>query len=180
MSCWSEFARSASEPAFAGLVSRHVNLVYSTALRFTGNPHHAEEITQAVFVLLAQRAGKLSPRVVLSGWLYQTARLMSANFVKAEMRRHRREQEAYMQSTLNEPNDSAWTQIAPLLDEAMGALGESDRNAVVLRFFENKTAAEVAAMLDTTEGAAHKRLNRAVEKLRKFFTRRGVTVPLEF
>ncbi len=96
-----EFARTESEAAFAALVARYVNLVHSTALRFTGNPHHAEEITQAVFIILARKAGKLSPRAVLSGWLYQTARLTAANFVKGEIRRHHREQEAYMQSILN-------------------------------------------------------------------------------
>ena len=171
-----EFAETNSETAFAALVERYVNLVHSTALRFTGHPHHAEEITQAVFIILARKAGKLSPRVVLSGWLYQAARLTAANLVKAEMRRHHREQEAYMQTILNEPDPMTWKQIAPLLDEAMGGLGETDRNAVVLRFFENKTAAEVAANLKMSEAAAHKRVNRALEKLRKFFTNRGVTL----
>ena len=169
-----EFARNESEAAFAALVSRYVNLVYSTALRFTGNPHHAEEITQAVFIILARKAGKLSPRTVLSGWLYQTTRLTAANFVKGEIRRQHREQEAYMQSTLTEPDAAAWQQLAPQLDEAMGRLGETDRNAIVLRFFENKTAQEVGAALKLTEEAAHKRMHRALEKLRKFFTKRGV------
>jgi RNA polymerase sigma factor (sigma-70 family) len=171
-----EFARSGSEVAFATLTARHVNLVYSAALRFCGNAHHCEEITQAVFIILARKAGKLSPRVVLSGWLYQTARLTAANLVKGEIRRQRREQEAYMQSTLNETGAAAWQQLAPLLDEAMGRLGETDRNAVVLRFFENKTAAEVAAALKLTEAAAHKRVNRALEKLRKIFGKRGVAL----
>jgi uncharacterized protein (TIGR03435 family) len=169
-----EFARNESEAAFAALVARYVNLVYSTALRFAGNPHHAEEITQAVFIILARKAGKLSPRTVLSGWLYQTARLTAANFVKGEIRRQHREQEAYMQSTLTEPDAAAWQQLAPQLDEAMGRLGETDRNAIVLRFFENKTAQEVGAALKLTEAAAHKRVSRALEKLRKFFTKRGV------
>src|SRR3954463_6752681 len=111
------FARSESEEAFATLVKRYVNLVYSTALRFTGNSHHAEEITQAVFIILARKAGKLSPRVVLSGWLYQTTRLTAANFMKGEIRRQRREQEAYMQSTSNETDIATWQQIAPLLDD---------------------------------------------------------------
>src|ERR1017187_6120622 len=170
-----EYARTESEAAFAVLVARYVNLVHSAAWRFTGNPHHAEEITQAVFIILARKAGGLRRGTVLSGWLYQTARLTAANFVKGEIRRQRREQEAYMQSILTEPEPAAWEQIAPLLDEAMGRLGETDRNAVVLRFFENKTAQEVAAALKLTEAAAHKRVNRALERLRKFFTKRGVT-----
>ena len=102
-----EFARTGSETAFAAIAARHVNLVYSAALRFAGNPHHAEEITQAVFIILARKAVQLSPRTVLSGWLYQTARLMAANFVKGEIRRQRREQEAYMQSTLTDPEPAA-------------------------------------------------------------------------
>src|ERR1043165_5718757 len=111
-----EFARASSETAFTALVQRHVNLVYSTALRSVGNAHAAEEISQAVFIILAQKAGKLSPRVVISGWLYQTTRLTTANFLRGEIRRQKREQEAYMQSTLNESNADAWPQIAPLLD----------------------------------------------------------------
>jgi RNA polymerase sigma factor (sigma-70 family) len=169
-----EFTGANSEAAFATLVSRHVNLVYSTALRFAGNPQAAEEISQAVFVILARKAAGLRSSVVLSGWLYQTARLTAANYVKHETRRQQREQEAYMQSTLNEPDAPPWQDIAPLLDEAMGGLGETDHNAVVLRFFENKTSREVAMALKTTEAAAHKRVHRALEKLRKFFAKRGV------
>ena len=171
-----EFARRESESAFATLVARHLNLVYSAALRFTGNSHSAQEITQAVFIILARKAGALGGKVVLSGWLYQAARLTAANFIKGETRRQQREQEAYMTSTLNEPDAAAWEQLAPWLDEAMGHLGETDRNAVVLRFFENKTASEVAVALKLTEAAAHKRTNRALEKLRKMFTKRGVTL----
>jgi len=170
------YARTESEAAFATLVARHVNLVHSAALRFTGNSHHAGEITQAVFILLARKAGGLGRHVVVSGWLYQTARLTAANFTKGEIRRQQREQEAYMQSTLNEPADTAWQQIAPLLDEAMGRLGEADRNALVLRYFENKSAAEIGGALNLNEAAAHKRVHRALEKLRKFFTRRGIAL----
>ncbi len=171
-----EYARSGSEAAFAALVARYLNLVYSAALRFTGNPHHAQEISQAVFVTLARKAGGLRRSVLMPGWLYQTARLTAANFVKSEIRRQNREQEAYMQSTLNGPAPAAWEQIAPLLDEAMGGLGETDRNAVVLRYFENKTAEETGALLKLTTAAAHKRVERALDKLRKFFTKRNVTI----
>ena len=170
-----DYARTGSEAAFAVLVARYVNLVHSAAWRFTGNPHHAEEITQAVFIILARKAGGLRRGTVLSGWLYQTARLTAANFVKGEIRRQHREQEAYMQSILTEPEPAAWEQIAPLLDEAMGWLGETDRNAIVLRFFENKTARQVAAALKLNEAAAHKRVDRALEKLHRYFARRGVS-----
>jgi len=171
-----EFARENSEAAFAALVQRHINLVYSAALRRVGNPHAAEEITQAVFIILSRKAGRLSPRVALSGWLYQTARLTAANFLRGEIRRQKREQEAYMQSTLNEPAPDVWPQIAPLLDDALGRLGERDRNAIVLRFFENQSLGEVGAALGASEDAAKMRVNRALEKLRKIFTKRGVTL----
>jgi RNA polymerase sigma factor (sigma-70 family) len=169
-----EFARHSSEAAFATLARRHVNLVYSAALRFTRNPNHAEEISQAVFIILARKAGSLRPGTVISGWLYQTARLAAANFMKGEIRRQRREQEAYMQSVLNEPDAQAWEHIGPQLEEAMGKLGETDRTAVVLRYFENKSAAQVAIAMNLTQETAQRRINRAVEKLRKFFAKRGV------
>jgi uncharacterized protein (TIGR03435 family) len=173
--------RENSEAAFAALAERHVNLVYSTALRSVGNSHAAEEVSQAVFIVLANKAGKLankaskfSRRVVLSGWLYQTTRLTAANFLRGEIRRQQREQEAFMQSTLQEPaDDLAWRQIAPLLDEALGKLGDRDRNAILLRFFEGKSLAEVGAAAGTSEDAAKMRVNRALEKLRKIFDRRG-------
>jgi DNA-directed RNA polymerase specialized sigma24 family protein len=90
------------ESAFTVLVERYVNLVYSTALRQVCNPSHAEEITQAVFIFLTKKAKSISPMTILSGWLYQTARLTAANFQRSEYRRQQREQEAYMQSTLTE------------------------------------------------------------------------------
>jgi uncharacterized protein (TIGR03435 family) len=171
-----QYARDNSEAAFATLVTRHVNLVYSTALRSVGNPHAAEEITQAVFIILARKARSLSQGTILSGWLYQTARLTAANFLRAEIRRQHREQEAYMQSLLNELEPEVWPQIAPLLDAAMERLGEKDRNAVVLRYFKNKNLREVGAALGASEDAAKMRVNRALEKLRKFFTKRGVAL----
>ena len=109
-----------SEAAFTALVSRHLNLVYSIALRSVGNVHAAQEITQAVFIILARKAKSLGSKTVLSGWLYQTTRLMAANFLRGEIRRQQREQEAYMQSTLNESEPEVWRQIAPLLDDALG------------------------------------------------------------
>jgi len=171
-----EFARKNSEAAFAALVQRHVNLVYSVALRSVGNVHAAEEITQAVFIILARKAKSFSRKTILSGWLYQTTQLTAANFLRGEIRRQKREQEAYMQSALNEPDANIWPQIAPLLDDALAKLGEKDRDAIVLRFFENKSLAEVGVTLGASEDAAKMRVNRALEKLRKFFTKRGVTL----
>ena len=169
-----EYVERDSEEAFATLVARHVNKVYSVALRHTGNPHQAEEITQAVFVILARKSRHLGRRVILSGWLYQTARLTALTFIRGEIRRARREQEAHMQTVLNESESDVWTQIAPLLDAAMAGLNETDRHAVVLRFFDGKSMKDVGAALGGSENAAKMRINRAVEKLQAFFVKRGI------
>src|ERR1017187_7556109 len=167
-----EYAARNSEAAFATLVSRHVNLVYSVALRSVGNPHLAEEITQAVFIIFARKANALGYKTILSGWLCRTARYAAANALTIQRRRQRREQEAHMQKLLNEPDtNETWTHIAPLLDDAMAKLGQKDHDALVLRFFENKNFLEVGAALGASEDAAKMRVNRALEKLRKFFTK---------
>jgi RNA polymerase sigma factor (sigma-70 family) len=171
------FAKGGSEEAFRELVGRHIALVHSVALRHTGNPHHAEEISQAVFVLLARRAKSLGKNVVLSGWLYHTARLTAANFQRAEFRRIRREKEAYMQSiTRDDIADDVWRELLPLLDRAMTSLSAADRDCVVLRFFENKSFREVAETLGIEEGAAQRRASRSLERLRAFFHRQGLVL----
>jgi uncharacterized protein (TIGR03435 family) len=169
-----EFAERDSGSAFAELVARHINKVYSVALRYTRNPHEAEEIMQAVFVILARRAGTLGKKVILSGWLYQTARLVAVTYIRGEVRRARREQEAFMQTYPNENESDVWPHIAPLLDDAMARLREKDRHAVVLRFLDGKSMKEVGAALGASEDAAKMRVSRALEKLRIFFTKRGV------
>src|SRR3954470_15747827 len=169
-----EYVEHGSEEAFATLVSRHVNKVYSIALRHTRNAHQAEEITQAVFVILARKSRQLGQRVILSGWLCRTARLSAVTFIRSEIRRTRREQEAHMQNSLNESESEVWPQIAPLLDAAMAGLSEADHDAVALRFFDDKSMKEIGAALGASEDASKMRVNRAVEKLRIFFTRRGI------
>jgi RNA polymerase sigma factor (sigma-70 family) len=171
-----EYAQSNSERAFATLVSRHVNLVYSVALRQVRDQHLAEEITQGVFIILARKAESLGPKTILSGWLCRTARNVSAHTLRDQRRRQFREQEAQMQSILNESEPTAWHQMAPLLDEALNCLGKKEHDAVVLRFFDGKELKQVGAAMGISEDAARMRVNRGIEKLRDFFTKKGVAL----
>jgi len=170
-----EYADRGSERAFAELVQRHIHLVYSVAFRYVGNSADAQDITQAVFGILARKTAHLRDRTTLTGWLYETTRFTAVAFLRAKARQQAREQEAYMLTTLNDPDSNGvWQQLAPVLEEAMNCLSEKERVLLALRLFENRTAAETAALLGIREGAAHKRTARALEKLRQFFLKRGV------
>jgi uncharacterized protein (TIGR03435 family) len=174
-----EFAARHSEEAFRMLVERHIGFVYSVALRQLRNPSAAQEATQAVFIDLAAKAAVISEKTILTGWLFRAVRFAAAKFIRAEVRRQRREREAAeMETTLQENNaDSPWEQMEPLLNEALEELPEKDRCAVLLRFFEKKPLKDVAARLGLNEAAAKKRVGRAVEKLRLIFQKRGVVIP---
>jgi RNA polymerase sigma factor (sigma-70 family) len=128
-----------------------------------------------VFIILARKAASLGAKTILTGWLYRTACYVSGSALKRELRRQHREQEAYMQSELDAQAGSTWKQLSPLLDEAMLRLGQTDRDALVLRFFEGRSLNEVGSALGASEEAAKKRVNRALEKLRNIFAKRGVS-----
>jgi RNA polymerase sigma factor (sigma-70 family) len=170
-----KYATGNSETAFETLVSRYVRFVYSAALRQVRDPHLAEEVSQAVFIILAQKAGKIHERTLLSGWLFKTTRFVALAQARAATRRHQYEKEAQLQSEVQPiAPDALWQQMSPLLDEALAQLGPKDRQAVLLRFFENKSLAEVGNFLGTGEDTARMRISRALEKLRKHFLKRGV------
>lgn len=139
--------------------------------------HSAEDVTQGVFVALSKNARQLINHPVLAGWLHRTAQNLAANTVRSEVRRRAREHEAAaMNELLSTEPDVVWEKIAPLLDAALGELSESDQDAVLLRYFQNKSAREMAPLLGTTEEAAQKRVSRAVDRVRELLAKRGVTL----
>jgi RNA polymerase sigma factor (sigma-70 family) len=169
------YARHQAEDAFAEIVRRYLDLVHSAALRQVRSPQLAEEVAQSVFTDLARNANRLTPGTVLTAWLYQVTRRTAIDTVRREARRQLREQIATEMNAMN-ATAADWTHIEPLLDEAMHALDDTDRTAVLLRYFENKSLREVGQTLGTSDDTAQKRVSRAVERLREFFAKRGVTI----
>lgn len=172
------YAVEKSEEAFAELVQRHVDLVYSMALRqVAGDVHLAEDVTQQVFRALALKAAALARRPAISGWLCRSTHFAASDLVRAERRRRAREQKVYaMNSLLDDSSQPAdWDKFRPVLDAAVAELGEPDRDAVALRFFDGRSFAEVGAKLRLTENAARMRVERALDKLRRVLAQRGVT-----
>lgn len=174
-----QFTRDHSQAAFTSLVQRHVNLVYSAALRQVRSPQLAEDVTQSVFADLARNAAKFTnvpaPAPVLAAWLFTVTRRTAVDVIRKKSRRQLREQIAEEMNAMN-ATEASWTEIEPLLDEAVAALDETDRAAVLLRYFENQSLRAIGQELGVSDDAAQKRVSRAVERLREFFAKRGVSV----
>ncbi|MBC7366707.1 MAG: sigma-70 family RNA polymerase sigma factor, partial [Undibacterium sp.] len=169
------YARTGDQAAFTELVARHLNLVYSAARRQVSPSQLAEDVTQSVFLDLARRARDFPSGQPLAPWLHVVTRRTAIDALRRESRRHAREQTALEIAAMQTP-DSSWSHVEPLLDEAVAALPDPDRTAIVLRFFENKNLREIGAALGTNEDAAQKRVSRALDQLRTLLTRRGLTL----
>ncbi len=172
------FIEHNSQEAFASLTKRYLGLVYSVCRRELDDAETAEDVTQAVFLILARKAPTLRRHVVLSGWLFQTARFAAKNARIQTQRRAAYEQKAAeaMQQQ-SEKEDAAWAEIEPLLNQSLAALKEGERQCVLLRFFQGLSFAEAGAALGLSEEAARKRVTRALEKMRAFFGKEGVVIP---
>jgi RNA polymerase sigma factor (sigma-70 family) len=170
-----EYVERRTEAAFTALVARHLDLVYSTARRMVGDAHLAQDVAQTVFIGLARSPARVRQPAALAGWLYATTRNTAAQVVRTEQRRQQRETEAMNRQLLDDNSPAAWEAVAPLLDEAMRELKPIEADAVVLRFFEGKSLRDTGQALDLSENAAQKRVERALEKIRDHFARRGVT-----
>jgi RNA polymerase sigma factor (sigma-70 family) len=173
------YAKDRSEPAFAELVRRHINLVYSVALRnLAGDTQLAEDVTQQVFTALAQKAGALSHHAVLGGWLYRCTQFAAAKTVRSERRRRWREQEAEAMHASSASPEPEWEKLRPTLDRLIGELDERDRDAVWLRFVANQSYADIGTRLGLSENAARMRVDRALAKIYQRLTRDGITSSL--
>lgn len=170
------YAKHQDQAAFTELVRRHLDGVFSAALRRVGgNRHLAEDVAQHVFIQLARQSRRLVCHPVLTGWLYVTTRNQAVMLVRAEQRRKRRETEAHlMNKQLRELSGDDWNRIAPVLDWAIEQLSETDRTAVLLRFVGRKPFEEVGATLKISADAARMRVERATEKLRIVLARKGI------
>lgn len=172
------YALKRSEEAFREIVQRHIAVVHGVARRQAGiDIHLADDVTQRVFIALARKAHALRGHAMLVGWLYTAARLEAARAVRSEARRRNRETEAGAMNnspTEESPANLPWEQLQPVLDDAMGQLGEAERSAVLLRYFSGRSFAEVGAVFRISEDAARKRVERAVDKLREALGRRGI------
>src|ERR1035441_1815749 len=172
-----EYARTGSEAAFAELVRRYVDLVYSAAFRLVeGDRPLAEDVAQTVFADLALMARRLPADLLLGGWLHRHTCLVAATLLRGERRRRARERQAVEMNALQDHSEANLAAVAPLLDEAINQLGTADRTAVMLRFFEQRDFRAVGEALGSNEDAARMRVNRALGKLESLLKRRGVTL----
>ena len=174
-----KFIEEHSEDAFRSFVERHFNFVYAVALRHAGSDTHlAREIAQNVFIDAARKARVLAPRTTVLGWLYMSARFTAAALLRARSRRIHHEQKAgAMNEILVAPSRSEinWDDLRPMIDEALAELSEPDREAILLRHFDDQNFAAVGAALGLGENAARMRVERALDKLRRRLARRGIT-----
>jgi RNA polymerase sigma factor (sigma-70 family) len=170
------YLQDGAEDAFGTVVERHLALVYGVALRRLRDPALAQEVTQKVFITLARRAVWLTGHSSLAGWLYRTSVHLARHELRTEQRRHRREEIALELGTCMKLDESLLLNIAPLLDEVMLELRASDREALLLRYFGNKSLREVGAALGIGEDAAQKRVAKALDALAGRFRQRGFRV----
>lgn len=172
-----QYVQQGSQAAFSQIVARHLNLVYSLCLREVHDSALAEDVTQVVFLILAKKAPALRSETHLSGWLFHTARFACKNALRREARHKLWEQKAVEEMRPSGGDENAlWDQVGPTLNDALASLGSQDREAVLLRFFEESSFVEIGAALGTSEDAARMRLNRAMERLRRFYAKEGVAV----
>jgi RNA polymerase sigma factor (sigma-70 family) len=171
-----QYAAQGSEAAFSELVGRHMTLVHSAAMRqVDGDFHHAKDVTQMVFTLLARKAGSLTGHTALTGWLYATTYFVAGNVRRGERRRRIREEETYQmnESFAHPESELNWDQLRPVLDRTLFELNERDREAILWRFFDALPLAVMAEKMGINASGAKKRVDRALDRMRVSLAKRG-------
>jgi len=165
-----------SEAAFQQIVARYLKMVYAVCLREVQDADLAQDSVQTVFLILAQKAPRLTSRTVLSGWLFTTARLVAKEAVRRERRRRRYESEAgeMMRGYYDHREASGALAVDPCVNEALGNLKPKEREAILLRYVEERSLREIGDYYGISERAAHMRITRAMETLRTGLRKRGV------
>lgn len=171
-----QYVEHDDEHAFLRLVERHQDFVFASAKRQTGDASTAEDVAQGVFLLLARKAARISSGVVLTSWLFRATRFSALAALRSRRRRETHERESAMLRPDNA--EPGWMQLAPHLDAAMDRLSETDRSAILLRYFRRQSLREVGEALGIGEEAARKRVDRAAGKLRETLLRSGVTLSM--
>ena len=175
-----DFVENGSEDAFRTLAESYTGLVYSAAYRHLGDRHLAEDAVQSTFILLAKKASKLEPKVMLGSWLYRTVQLVSGHMVRSARRRRRREEAAAMAteltSAVRDEVETVWAFVQPHFDKALASLPAKARDALVARYLEGKSTREIAAEWGVRQNTVAVRVNYAVNKLRRRFAAMGLKV----
>lgn len=184
MSDWELLNRycDGSQQAFAELVARHAGWVRAVARRRLHDDHLADDAAQAVFIVLSQKSARLAQTRSLAAWLFEVTRLTVARQLRDERRRRARETQAATMRMQEQASGGAqgtgeWCALEPILDASVARLRRRDREAVLLRFYQQKTFVEVGEAIGSSEDAARKRVDRAVQRLREILGSRGVAAP---
>jgi len=172
-----QYVKTGSEEAFRQIVAAHIDFVYSSAKWRVRDAHLAEDVTQAVFMALAHKAATLHAKTALAGWLFNATGLAAANLLRAERRRQRHEREAMEMNQAAQRHDGSWEDLLPHLQNGLDALGQRERDAILLRYFQGLSMRETGLALGILERTAAKRVSRALGKLRSYFCRKGIVVP---
>ena len=169
-----QFAGEKSQDAFQEIVHRHVGMVFSVCRRQLRDAHWAEDVTQAVFILLAKKAPDLPENVILGGWLYKAAHYACSNARAMQRTRAHHEHQVMPMKSSNDQEALERAEVEGLLDKGLLHLSKAQREVLILRYFENKPLTQIAKTRKTSLYSAQKTLDSALAHMRRYLAQRGV------
>jgi RNA polymerase sigma factor (sigma-70 family) len=162
--------------AFATLAKRHGPMVHGVGRRVLGDSHGAEDVFQATFLVLAQRARSLRKKEAVGSWVYGVAQRIAAKARGKAAARRTRERQLRDMPQAEQLNDSTWQELRGVLDEEIARLPEKCRTAIVLCYFESKSHEQAAKELGWPKRTLTNRVERGRELLRQPLIKRGITL----